>query len=598
MQLLQMFYHSGVARASRRPLKRRHRLVVSAVAAMTAISLSACAQSENDSRSVRRAISQSQAIATDFLRTELALSPETASRLDLERFLGPTAIYSFDNHSQAGFERRRLVRIELLQRLQQRPRLPDGHPLARDLAVAETALIDLIALEQLGYGRFSYAAYRPYAMDAYSGIWIEGPAQLAYRQSVNNADQATAFIARLRALSEAVQDTRRRLIADRAAGIIMPRSLAEESHLRLQQLIDPDSAALTHIVVSFDALTLDVDDLDETQREQLSALVSRELETNLRPALQDLSETMSDLSREASDQSGIWAQPKGQDLFTGILKAATGDPLSTDRLHARHLTEVENRRAALISGLSLSEALAETAPPRPDALRDSLIWFETLMAVPEDEAASPAEPVSRRDVLRELAPSSTWTLIADDPAFAAQRDAVSAYAALWASQPYLTWRTEGDGELTPYRQIVEYPAIRAAWHLYAWERQRPAADPVARAAHATIALVQTTLAAADTGLHLDRWTLDQATDYISSNTGLDAATARQLALRIIARPGHHSSVLAAFHRFEALSERAQAVLGERYAETDFQRTLIQAGPRPLSFIETDIEAWYGARLAN
>ena len=219
----------------------------------------------------------------------------------------------------------------------------------------------------------------------------------------------------------------------------MPRSLAEESHLRLQQLIDPESAALTHIVVSFDALTLDVDDLDVTQREQLSALVRRELETNLRPALQELSETMSDLSREASDQSGIWAQPKGQDLFTGILKAATGDPLSTDRLHARHLTEVENRRAALISGLSLSEALAETAPPRPDALRDSLIWFETLMAVPEDEAASPAEPASRRDVLRELAPSSTWTLIADDPAFAAQRDAVSAYAALWASQPYLTW---------------------------------------------------------------------------------------------------------------------------------------------------------------
>ena len=106
------------------------------------------------------------------------------------------------------------------------------------------------------------------------------------------------------------------------------------------------------------------------------------------------------------------------------------------------------------------------------------------------------------------------------------------------------------------------------------------------------------LSAADTGLHLDRWTLSDATNFIAVNSGLSQPLSRELALRIMAQPGYQTAIASAYHRFEILSERSQAVLGARYSETDFQRTLIQAGPRPLPFIEADIEAWYGARLAN
>ena len=332
----------------------------------------ACSQSSDTSRSARRAITQSQAIATDFLRTELALSPETASRLNLERYLGPTAIYQLDNHSQAGFERRRLVRIELLQRLQRRPVLPEGHVLERDLAVAEEALVDLIALEQLGYGRFNYADHRPYAMDAFSGIWVEGPALLAYQQTIDNADEATAFITRLQALSAAVQDTRRRLMADRASGIILPRSLAQESARRVDLLLADDPSALDLIVTSFSAFTLDLEDLEGDSRDALIRLVTKEVDEQLRPALEALSLTLTEHSRHTSDQSGIWAQPKGQDLYSGILNALTGDELNTERLHSRHLTEVAKQRELLRQLLVLPEALSEQEATRPDLLSDQL----------------------------------------------------------------------------------------------------------------------------------------------------------------------------------------------------------------------------------
>lgn len=592
---------NGLARRMK-PVRNLAAIVLATAALGTP---SACSQANDTSRSTRRAITQSQAIATDFLRTELALSPETASRLNLERFLGPTAIYQLDNHSQAGFERRRLVRIELMQRLQQRPALPDGHVLARDLAIAEAALVDLISLEQLGYGRFSYADHRPYAVDAFSGVWIEGPALLAYQQSINRQSEATAYLARLRALSEAVQDTRRRLIADRASGIILPRDLARESQQRIALLVSDAPSALDLLVTTFAALTLDLDDLEPEQRETMISLVTNEVETKLRPALQDLADTLGDASGATTDQAGIWAQPKGQALYSGIISALTGEQLSTERLHARHMTDVEASRQALDRLLIVPETVPEQEIVRPVPLAALLPWFEAQVTPPSEPMPGPeAElPAPRRpEIIRNMAPTSIWALIENESGFKAQRTRLQVFRAIWSQQPYLTWRTEGEGELSAQRELIEYPAIQDAWRLYIWTRQtagiRPANDPAERAADQSIRLIQSVLSAADTGIHLDRWTLEAATQFIVAEAGLNEPVARQLALRIMARPGYHTAVTVSYHRFEILSERARAVLGTRYSETDFQRTLIQAGPRPLPFIETDIEAWYGARLSN
>lgn len=602
MQVLQMFHTFPTLSSLAKRMMMLRLFLTFALLSVALSALTACSQGNDSSRSERRAITQSQAIATDFLRTELSLSPETASRLRLERHLGPTAIYRLDNHSQAGFERRRLVRIELMQRLQQRPRLPDGHPLARDLAVAEAALVDLIALEQLGYGRFNYADHRPYAMDPYSGIWIEGPAMLAFQQTINNVDQATAYISRLQGLSEAVQDTRRRLIADRASGIVMPRSLANESQRRVRMLLSDDPGALPLLITTFEALTIDLNDLDPSDREAMMALVETEVDGKLRPALQDLSDTLAEMGSASTDQSGIWAQPKGQDLYSGILTAATGESVNIERLHTRQLEDVTRMRTALYAALTVPEdALAEPEVTPPERLSQLSPWFETAnLPAPIEETEAPTYDLA--ETVDALAPGSDWGLIKDTPSFTAQAARIDAFEALWRQQPFLTWRTEGEGELSPQRELIEYAAVQDAWRLYIWTRQVEAADPdadrVSHAADRTIGLIQAVLAATDTGLHLERWTLSEATEFIAVESGLAEPLARQLALRIMARPGYQSAIATAFHRFEILSERSQAVLGARYSETDFQRTLIQAGPRPLPFIEADIEAWYGARLEN
>ncbi|MEM7329810.1 MAG: DUF885 family protein [Pseudomonadota bacterium] len=603
MQLLQMFHQLIAQLRLARTRKQAQNLLYAGLFAATLSSLNACSQVNDESRSTRRAISQSQAVASDFLRTELAMSPETASRLDLERYLGPSANFALNNHSQAGFERRRLVRIELLQRLQRRPRLPEDHPLTRDLLIAERALVDLISLEQLGYGRFDYASLRPYAVDPYSGIWIEGPALLAYRQSITNAEQATAYVARIRALSAAVQDAKRRLVADQASGILLPRPLLEETQIRLGRLLDDQDQGLSRLLGTFAALTANVSDLDPERVEQLNNLVRFEFNEKLVPAYQDLRTTLDQVADNAADQAGVWAQPRGQDLFSGILTASTGETVSTERLHDNHLELASQRRDEVLQLMTLESESLTLSTPRPERLSRQYDWFQTVMPATSDvpDLPDPAQAApTELDTLQDLATNGLWVWIGEASGFPARTEAVRRFQAILDTEPYSTWRADGDGARAPYRELLEYPAVQAAWQLYLWRHPSDETSsldgPVDRVAHAGIDLIQTVLAAADTGIHLNRWSIAEATDYIAVNSGLDEPLSRQLALAIAARPGFQSAIAIAHQRFEDLSARAEAVLGEQYSETDFQRTLIAPGPRPLYLIEKDVESWYGARL--
>ena len=537
------------------------------------------------------------------LQTELALSPETASRLGMERRLGRATSFALDNHSQAGFERRRLVRIELLQRLRLRPALPERHPLIQDLFIAERALLDLISLEQLGYGRYDYRTLRPYAIDPFSGIWIEGPNLLAFRQSINTVDQATAFIARLQSLSEALQDTRRRVIADQIAGIRIPTPLLAETEALLRTVANPEGGALEEISASFNALSLDVPDLELADRDSMVELVRQEIETNLRPAYLQLADTLSTSADDSVERLGIWAQPQGEELFTGILRASTGETIAIERLHERQLEKVaiwHNRLQGLLVLPPLDDGSEVAAP---ETLADKLIWFEARNGEKTPGLVEDA-PVEGPEIslLSQLAPKPVAATLEAQTNFRAGAQAASAFNLFWLSEPYATWNVDTEVNRHPLRALLEYATVSDAWRSYIWTAQTEDtladASDLDMAARVWISLIQSSLAAADTGLHLERWTQEDAKAYLMSEAGLAPELSEILVLRIAARPGYYSARAVAVQRITALSERAQAVLGTQYSELEFQRTLIENGPRPLGLIEKDIETWYGDRLAN
>lgn len=556
------------------------------------MAVSACGAPNVEPGVTRKALSETQNIAADVLQTELALSPELANRLDLERFGDEATRFRLDNHSQAGFERARLIRIELLQRLRSRPVLPASHRHTRDLSIAETALTDLIELEQYGHGRFAYDRLRPYSIDPFSGIWIEGPAILAYRQPVNTAEDANAYIARLQGLSDSIEDTARRLQGDAASDTLPPRPLLAETIARLERLITLHPDTLDTLHTTYAGLTSDLDDLEEAERNRLVQLAEDEVTEVLKPAYSSLSETLVTLTEDAPEQVALRAQPNGFDLYAQILKTLSGVSLPTELMHQRNLDEVSARRQSLEQRLVFPEDTLV-----PERLEQRLALFaalQTLIVSSEPSAPAGPPPLTFGRV-------SAWDSIStgDNPEH--MSIALAAYLDHLRGEPYARWTADAAREQMPMRQLFPYPAIQSGWRLYAWDQspQNTTTEPESEFGEVSalhVGLLQAAFGAVDTGLHLERWSLAEATDYLAVNTGLAEPVALQVALNIAANPGFHATSMATYRRIEDLSERAKAVLGSLYDEVGFQSALIRPGPRPLDMIEQDIEAWYAARL--
>jgi len=73
---------------------------------------------------------------------------------------------------------------------------------------------------------------------------------------------------------------------------------------------------------------------------------------------------------------------------------------------------------------------------------------------------------------------------------------------------------------------------------------------------------------------------------------------RRAALHVVANPGEASARMIAYRRLISLKARASGVLGQRYNELEFQSVLLTDGPRPFSIIESDVDRWYEAILAE
>ncbi|MEL6831116.1 MAG: DUF885 family protein, partial [Pseudomonadota bacterium] len=216
-------YRPALLQLTARSILRR----LAASAALLAL-LAACGPSPNEPRVTSERLRQATTLLEDTVRTEMVWAPDTASETGLSAYAGDNHQARFSDYSQAGFERGRLLRLDLLEQLGRRPVLPIEHPLARDLVVTTDAYVRLAELQAVGHGRLSLWDTVPFAMDPFGGVWISGLDLLSNTHRVATLADAEAFVARLAALAGAVADTKRRLMADAESGIVAPRTLLQQ----------------------------------------------------------------------------------------------------------------------------------------------------------------------------------------------------------------------------------------------------------------------------------------------------------------------------------------------------------------------------------
>ncbi|MEM6534825.1 MAG: DUF885 family protein [Pseudomonadota bacterium] len=595
--------------------------------------LSACG---NDSESLqldRRTLVEAEAILEDVTRTELGLSPQTATLTGLANMAPQGSALRLDDHSQAGFERARLIRIDLLKRLMKSPDMPSRHPLARDLVVLSDGVHRLNILQQIGHGRLGPAKAYPYSIDAVSGIWRDGPYLLRYEQPVSSAEDAEAWLSRLTAIAGAYDDTRRRLIADSAVGHVPPKLVLEDTAASLNHALE-EADTYGRLAFTFENLLASTSRIDRQAANQFLSQATDIIDQRILPAHDALAQTVASLIEDAPQLPGLSGQPSGYETWRALIAWHSPGLLESEDPHLAHLAVIADRQAALETIVDRIPApLSEDGDGAASAiLLTEADQIAALAPHVEEEVETLSEPGNETTPLpapglRSVGLSQRQTDLAHRLNFGsglvpAARDGRRPNLiltnpeddALWPewwrayhlnrlNAPSLRDYLESWNEAakrSPARLLFQNTDFALGWEAYAaaFSIQASGEPPALKDVYllAKFELIIAALAAVDTGIHTQRWSLDEAMAFMAETTSLPADLNRQLVTQIASRPGEASARLHGQRRFRSLEQRARAVLTSRFDAADFRYTLLNGGPRPFFLVETDVERWYEGQI--
>lgn len=576
---------------------------------------------------------------TTVAQNEVTRDPELATRLGLPQSDAGFAYSRFlTDRSQAAYERARLSRLETRDLLVRITRPARGSALARHLDTLIAAHESAETLFMAGHGASGLGASYPYVADHTRGAYLDVPDLLARYHPLRTPADARAFVDRMAQFADAIEDDRRRLESDARAGTVPPAPVLR----RMQSLAA--SAALSSPetsppVVTFINLVSGIQELAPEERDRMMAEVRRIAADSVQPAYAAFAESVGTLANTAPELPGVWQLPEGPAYYSAALKAYTGDDASAAGLHERGKLEVDALLAETdraLSALGLVEgtvgerlALIAAQPEQnyPDTEEGRAALIGRILAHSDRASAALATQfdiaVPERAGVRAVPPEfSAFLPLATYIPRALSGSAparVEINLARMSDWPDYSLAALAFHELVPghhlessaARAIAELPTARLmiwnvaygeGWASYAEtladELGLYSSDPLSRLGYLQGLLLRAAALVADTGIHNERWSRDQAIAYLVDTVGLSAEKSADLVDRYTVRPGYAAAYWIGRERILDLRERAIRVLGPRFDPKAFHRIILAGGPRPLSMVEDDVTRWYTEQVED
>jgi uncharacterized protein (DUF885 family) len=95
----------------------------------------------------------------------------------------------------------------------------------------------------------------------------------------------------------------------------------------------------------------------------------------------------------------------------------------------------------------------------------------------------------------------------------------------------------------------------------------------------------------DTGIHAQKWTRQQAIDYLHAQVPVDDESAANEIDRDLALPGNALACNVGFLKIQGLRAKAQQTLGSRFEARAFHTELLRNGAVPLDLLESSMKSW-------
>jgi uncharacterized protein (DUF885 family) len=484
-----------------------------------------------------------------------------------------------------------------------------------------------------GGQRFSFGnvggRYAPYVVSQLTGAYQDVPDFLDNQHKVQSAEDARAYLDRLKAFSVAIGQDLDRQRHDVAGGVFAPDFCLDLTLSQMKALRDQPPGQ-TVLVQSLARKAKDAG-LQGDWAARAEAIVAGEVF----PALDRQGALVRELRSRAVHDAGVWRLPDGDAYYAAALASATTTRLSPAEVHQLGLdqvAEISGRLDALLKAQGMSKGTpaerlaalnddpAQLYPDTDDgrqALIDQLNRQIDRMyqRLPEDFRKVPATKVVVKRVppfIQDGAPNGYYQRAALDGSRPALYFINLKDTHEWPkfSLPTLTYHEAVPGhhlqisiqqqaDIPLIRRTAGFSAYTEGWALYAEqladEMGMYEADPYGRAGYLQSFLFRAVRLVVDTGMHFKRWGREQAVDYMVANTGYARTRAAREIDRYCIWPGQACSYKVGHTVWTRLRDQARTRLGARFELKDFHDAGLNPGAMPLTVLEGAIGDWIARR---
>ena len=589
---------------------RRDFMINSTVAlAASQLPAGAAATSEYDAAAERLLAEIAEELLADYPESATMLGIDNAARAPLKTRLGDRSAAG-----QQAIEKRVADRLRRLKTLDPN-KLGDAARV--DVDVVRTAHEFTLEGFAFPYGDVALLnsnwSWRnaPYVVAQNTGAFLEIPGLLDEQHSVSTAADADAYLARLEAYAGQLDGETGRLRTAAAQDVIAPNFLLDKTLGQLR-VARAGNVADWSLVQSLAKRTASMPG-------NYGAQAAKIAQDKIAPALDRQFEEILGHRRRATSDAGVWKLPRGDEYYGWALRAGTTTNMTPEQIHARgreELQELQSRmdailrqqgltqgtvgermtalgkdprfafaendqgRARLMAGLNSRVADMRTRLPR--AFNTMVPGnFEIKRMAPEVEPGAPSAYGGSGSIDGRV-PGKFWINLHKMSVFTTYSTPTLTYH---ESIPGHVWQGEYTFKLPLVRSLLAFNAYSEGWALYAEQLADELGvyddDPFGRLRYLQSIAFRACRLVVDTGLHVKRWTRQQAIDWFATTNGSSVDEVTGEVDRYCAWPGQACGYKVGHGEINRLRARAQKALGSKYDFRKFNDAVVTGGGVPM-----------------
>lgn len=572
----------------------------------------------------------------DRISTEiLHESPEYATALAVtEQQAGGRFIDRLTDASREGMRRRRQLSETALTDLQalNRDSLTGQDAVSYDVVVTSLQNSVDAARYEVGGG-----ATGPYTVTQLTGSYTALPDFLASQHPVTNREQADAYLTRLAAYAQVLDQDTQCVGEDATAGAIPP-NFAIDGAINQLRTFAGIAPAQNVLVSSFQTRLNNVAEISAADKTALVQRAQTILHDEVLPAYQRQIDAMTALRPRSTSDAGIWKLTNGAEMYATALKANTTTSMTPDEIHQMGLDLVQSLtgemdtilRAEGMTRGSVAERIRalsqrpEQRYPSTDAGRAQLLAdLNTQVQAMRARMPEVCGVLARADLEIKRVPEFTQAgapggyyngaaLDGSRPGayYINLRDPANEWPKF--TLPTLTYHEGIPGhhwQISIQQEAGALPFIRSAllgfnayaegWGLYAEqladEMGMYANDQLGKVGYLQSAAFRASRLVCDTGLHSKRWTREQAINSMQAATGDERSNIVTEIERYCVWPGQACGYMVGRQAINRIRDSARTALGDRFDIKGFHDTILTNGSTPLSVTESLVGEWVASR---